>query len=492
MTTTEQRQQIVRGCVILLAVIACAFLWLSVLTFKLHDYPNPHVYPWPEPANNAAGQLGALVSYHLHYYLGKGAYAALGGFSMALFVLVRQGRLPSLWQRVIGIALLIAVTSATAHLLTEGWAASGVVARGGVLGYALATWLGETVGWIQYPILLYCLIVGLVFTAEGMMMKLPEEFRRRGEQLREMAGDYLPPKPQLATVAGPLRRALGRLPLWPAGDGTSATTKTAAHPRDSKESIKINAGNKRYAAARQAEGTLWNEEEPPTAVIDDESSEEDDQDQDIEEADEDLEAEDSYEDAEDDDEDDLVESEDDDDTREAPLTPEPHVKIVAPVKLPAHAPDVAKKPYPMELEEWEFPSVSILEEPEFTFSERQEEIVREKAKVLERALQEYRIEAVVVEIDTGPVITMFEIKVAPGVKVSQISSLANDIARALRAPSIRVVAPIPGKSTIGIEVPNVDKEKVRMKELMTLGAEASQKMTLPLFLGKVAAASRQP
>jgi S-DNA-T family DNA segregation ATPase FtsK/SpoIIIE len=79
---------------------------------------------------------------------------------------------------------------------------------------------------------------------------------------------------------------------------------------------------------------------------------------------------------------------------------------------------------------------------------------------------------------------MFELSVAPGIKVSQIVTLSNDIARAMKAPNVRVVAPIPGKNTIGVEVPNLDKEKVRLKELMTMTGAQWQKMALPLFLGK--------
>ncbi len=491
MTRSEQQQQIIRGCVILFAVIACAFLWLAILSHHPFDYPSPHIYPQPETPYNAAGMLGAIVSYHLFVYLGKGVYAALGGFTLALFVLIRQGRLPHLWQRVIGIALLICVASATAHLMTGGDPSSWLHMRGGVLGYALSSWLSNTVGWIQYPILLYCLLVGLFFTAEGAMMKLPGEIRKRSGQLREMAEEYLPPKPQLASVAGPLRRVLAAIPSRrtpESGRGASDKEKTS---RD----IRINAGKSRYAEAKKSQETLWPEAEDDVTAVE-EAGEEDTEVEEVDaegdEAGEDGDDEYEYEyEYEYEDEDGEGEDEaEDEDVQEAPLTPEPQVKVVAPVKLPTNVPDVRKRPYPMELAEWDFPSIGMLEEPEYTFSSRQEEIVREKAKVLEKALQEYKIEAVVVEIDTGPVITMFEIKVAPGVKVSQISSLANDLARALRAPSIRVVAPIPGKSTIGIEVPNVDKEKVRMKELMTLGAESARKMTLPLFLGKDA--SGQP
>jgi S-DNA-T family DNA segregation ATPase FtsK/SpoIIIE len=79
---------------------------------------------------------------------------------------------------------------------------------------------------------------------------------------------------------------------------------------------------------------------------------------------------------------------------------------------------------------------------------------------------------------------MYELSLAPGIKVSQIVSLSNDIARSLKAPAVRVVAPIPGKNTIGIEVPNIDKENVRLKELLTMAGNRPAKMQLPLFLGK--------
>jgi len=95
--------------------------------------------------------------------------------------------------------------------------------------------------------------------------------------------------------------------------------------------------------------------------------------------------------------------------------------------------------------------------------------VREKAAVLEQALREFNVDAHVVEIDTGPVITMYELALAPGLKVSTITSLTNDIMRALKAESVRIVAPVPGKNTVGIEVPNEQKEKVRFKELAATG-----------------------
>jgi S-DNA-T family DNA segregation ATPase FtsK/SpoIIIE len=141
-------------------------------------------------------------------------------------------------------------------------------------------------------------------------------------------------------------------------------------------------------------------------------------------------------------------------------------------------------PPPKELGEYNLPDWVCLAEAEHGYAETQESFVREMASVLEQALREFDIDAHVVEIDTGPVITVYELSLAPGVKVSAISALANDIQRALKAETIRIVAPIPGKNTVGIEVPNAQKEKVRFKELMQLAPEAMNKMAIPLFLGK--------
>jgi S-DNA-T family DNA segregation ATPase FtsK/SpoIIIE len=79
---------------------------------------------------------------------------------------------------------------------------------------------------------------------------------------------------------------------------------------------------------------------------------------------------------------------------------------------------------------------------------------------------------------------MFELELAAGVKVSQISALSNDMARALGVGAVRVVAPLPGKHTIGIEVPNSEKEKVRMKDMVQLAGDKPGGMAIPLFLGK--------
>jgi DNA segregation ATPase FtsK/SpoIIIE, S-DNA-T family len=104
-------------------------------------------------------------------------------------------------------------------------------------------------------------------------------------------------------------------------------------------------------------------------------------------------------------------------------------------------------------------------------------------KLLE-ALRTFRVEGELVGRTTGPVVTQFEIVPAAGVKVRQIATLANDLALAMRAPSIRIVAPIPGKGAVGVEVPNPTAEVVTFRELVESREFQNARATLPIGLGK--------
>ncbi len=89
-----------------------------------------------------------------------------------------------------------------------------------------------------------------------------------------------------------------------------------------------------------------------------------------------------------------------------------------------------------------------------------------------------------VEIQTGPVIAQFEVELEAGLRLSKITALADDLAIALRVPSVRIVAPIPGKNTVGIEVPNTQRQIVRLREVIEEANGKSMKMRIPLYLGK--------
>lgn len=114
----------------------------------------------------------------------------------------------------------------------------------------------------------------------------------------------------------------------------------------------------------------------------------------------------------------------------------------------------------------------------------QKEALEMNARILEKKLKDFGVEGDVVEIIPGPVITMYEFKPAPGVKISKVAGLSDDLALALRAQSIRIVAPIPGKAVIGIEIPNNKREMVYLKEIISSDEFQESNFRLPIALGK--------
>jgi S-DNA-T family DNA segregation ATPase FtsK/SpoIIIE len=103
---------------------------------------------------------------------------------------------------------------------------------------------------------------------------------------------------------------------------------------------------------------------------------------------------------------------------------------------------------------------------------------------LKEALGTFRVEAEITGRTTGPVVTQFEVEPAPGVKVRQIANLADDLALAMRAASIRIVAPIPGRGAVGVEVPNPSAEIVAFRELVESREYQGARAALPIALGK--------
>ena len=130
------------------------------------------------------------------------------------------------------------------------------------------------------------------------------------------------------------------------------------------------------------------------------------------------------------------------------------------------------------------PDLSLLD-PADSLSDKgfsQEELT-EMGSLLVRRLGEFGVEAEIVAINPGPVVTRFEIDPAPGVKVSRIANLAKDLARSLALVSVRVVEVIPGKSTVGIEIPNQSREMVRLSQILGSDAYTNDRSVLSLALG---------
>jgi S-DNA-T family DNA segregation ATPase FtsK/SpoIIIE len=133
---------------------------------------------------------------------------------------------------------------------------------------------------------------------------------------------------------------------------------------------------------------------------------------------------------------------------------------------------------------YRLPPLDMLNSPVPAVNSLDRPILEQTAGKIEETLRHFKIDARVVEVQKGPTITQYEVSLAAGIKVHKIMNLADDLAMALKAPSIRIVAPIPGKSTVGIEVPNRNRSTVGLRELIESPEFRDEEFKLPLALGK--------
>lgn len=130
------------------------------------------------------------------------------------------------------------------------------------------------------------------------------------------------------------------------------------------------------------------------------------------------------------------------------------------------------------------PDFSLLGRNDKPVEAEDDEELRHKSRVIENKLADFGIAGRVTHVHPGPVITLFEFEPAPGVKVGRIAALSDDLAMSLRASSIRILAPIPRRGTVGIEVPNKHREVVRLRDLLESEAFSSAESVLSVPLGK--------
>ncbi|MFQ5668779.1 MAG: DNA translocase FtsK, partial [Candidatus Binatia bacterium] len=133
---------------------------------------------------------------------------------------------------------------------------------------------------------------------------------------------------------------------------------------------------------------------------------------------------------------------------------------------------------------YQTPPLELLDAPRQHAVRVDEEALRKSSEVLEAKLANFGIEGKVVAVRPGPVITTFEIEPAPGVKVNRIVTLQDDLAMALRALGVRILAPVPGKAVVGIEVANTRRDHVFLKEILESEPFAQSQSRLTLALGK--------
>ncbi len=199
------------------------------------------------------------------------------------------------------------------------------------------------------------------------------------------------------------------------------------------------------------------------------------------------------------------------DLKEIDITPRPHKKKAL-IKLPGRVVNSQEASIPLEdlfeptivalaPDDIEYVSDPIIEDirgktqfslPKLSFLDEKPVVTREidtqflqgKARILEEKLRDFNVAGEVVEILPGPVITTFEYRPAPGIKLSKIVGLSDDLALALSAISIRIVAPIPGRDVVGIEIPNEERELVNLREMISSKAFVQSDSLLTLGLGK--------
>jgi len=176
-----------------------------------------------------------------------------------------------------------------------------------------------------------------------------------------------------------------------------------------------------------------------------------------------------------------------------PVAPKPDPVItIADGSVPPPRPRPApRKPKPMTVASvpmignYQLPSMDFLQHPDMTVkpTESKEELMA-NARLMQQTLAQFDIEVSLGDITKGPTITRYELHPAPGVKLEKITALSNNIAAALKAERIHILAPVPGKSSVGVEVPNLVKTKVIMRDLFESDEWRNTKARIPIALGK--------
>lgn len=411
----------IRYCLVLLLAGIMALLWLSMLTYNRLDPPSPHVLPQQTPSN-AAGIVGSHVAYVLRYWMGMGTYTAMSLCSLAAVIMMLGGRISDIPWRIIGMTLLVVCTSAVVYLISPANADDVAAGSVGILGLAVGRFVLESFSRSgAFVVISFATCVGLMLTADNLVLKLPAAARWVAAAVK--SAHILIANLVARIKAFRLSRAQAKRAAPKPAPRAKAAKTPSAEPAPAKPKAEVKPAPAPVAQAP------------------------------------------------------------------APAAPAPKPAPVAPVTqlaLPIASPIKAEKPAkPAKAAgDYEAPSVDLLAAPTGGYSQIQQQEAARNHALLQQTLTNFNVAAEVVGYQTGPVITLFELSLAPGVKVAAVQNLATDIARALAVPGVRIVPPRFGKDTIGVEVPNLDKETVRIRELMNMAATAQKEKFLPLYLGK--------
>jgi S-DNA-T family DNA segregation ATPase FtsK/SpoIIIE len=443
-----------------LALLAFSvFLGIALLTYNPADTPGTLVYPPGTKVTNACGRSGALVAETLFRGVGAGAYFVW--LSLAVFDVFLLARRPVTEPvlRTIGWVMALAGVCTLAALALPSWNGP-VIGPGGYVGAAGRTILEVNFAAAgSFVLTLSVILAGLLLSTDYVL------FRWSG---------WFVGKPALA-AARLGQRAIG---------GAAAEDKPKNSPRvrskrrtsDVDEPIEGNDAEASEPALKIGGKRLPKQstDEDNTAASDEETTTDDEAGDGDQESSEDASEE----------------------TSEATAAAKPSIgeRLASALRIRNLGKNPVREQVIEQLEaaaareadtsEYELPPIDLLLPNETVFQEEHEKEVREKAKKLEQTFASFGFKVKVVEIETGPVIAQYEVELEAGLRLSKITSLAEDLAIALRVPSVRIVAPIPGKNTVGIEVPNAARQLVRLREVIEETNGKAKKMRIPVYLGK--------
>ncbi len=446
------------------AVLAGLWLMLVAALISYHpdDAPSHAVGVAADPVHNWVGVVGAALGYELYSVLGVGVWALVIGMAVYLYRTATSRVTTQIVLRAIGLVMMAVTLSGLLAFLGNTYAlfrSPMPEGTGGLLSLYVNDHLTarfDTFG--SVVLLLVSFWVGAILTADRIVLAIPKYAAELILRLCDIDPKKLPlPRFNLAgRIGGVLSPLTGRWRTSPdAWDGAETDVEDGPAPaaertpkqlkRDKRKEAKAKKKADSTAGAKRAMEAIANAEEEEVG----------------------SDAPDAY-------------------TKgKQKLDPDALREKMAqmPINFAPKATAAPAPPVEQDLSGYMFPGQDLLEEPEHDFTAEQEAIVRDQAVKLESAMQQYNIQGEVVGIDSGPVITLFEARLAPGTKVSRLASVSTDLARAMKAQNIRIVANMAGKDTVGIEVPNIKRELVRIKELMLACPEAAE-MNLPMYLGK--------
>ncbi|MFM7208160.1 MAG: DNA translocase FtsK [Planctomycetaceae bacterium] len=444
----------IRDLTALAMLAACVFLAAALATFDPADPPLPRVFPPNAQAVNACGLLGAAVAGTLFEAFGLAAWLAVVLAALLDAAVLRRRRLPDMPLRTVGAALALAGFCTLLTLFLPEWIERplwGPGGRVGTMGRLLVdTYLARTGGAI---VVTAVMLAGLFLACDALVIAAATAVGRAAVSLSSGLG----------AVAGAAATLGGRI-----------ATRRRSQPEDGGDAAEASLAH-RFPGLRGRLGTMDRDDD-------------DDADDETEPAirvkrREMPVADESQPDA--DDHDDVGEDDAAGDADEQPADTAP---AAAPVPIRSlssrRKPQATLELSPDPSADYELPNLDLLLATEYLELDQQEQEVRERAKVLEKTFGEFGFKVKVVEIETGPVISQYEIELEAGLRLSKITNLADDLAIALRVPSVRIVAPIPGKNSVGIEVPNTTRQMVRLREVIEETQAKARTMKIPIFLGK--------